>query len=87
MRFEYYPDTDSLYIELNPHKERKPGGSTQVVGFVERDIAIDLDGDGTPVGIDIDSFASEIVDLSRLEAAGPVFGMVHAGDPPEKRVS
>lgn len=24
MRFEYYPDTDSLYIELNPGKERSP---------------------------------------------------------------
>ena len=85
MRFEYYPDTDSLYIELNPQKERRPGGSTQVVGFGERDIVVDLDPDGTPVGIDIDSFASEIVDLSRLEAAGPVFGMVSA-DNPKRRV-
>jgi uncharacterized protein YuzE len=25
MRFEYYPDTDSLYIELNPGRKRKPG--------------------------------------------------------------
>lgn len=77
---------DSLYIELNPQTERQPGGSTQVVGSRERDIVVDLDPDGTPVGIDIDSFASQIVDLSRLEAAGPVFGMVSAEDP-QKRVS
>jgi hypothetical protein len=44
-----------------------------------------VDGDGTPVGIDIDSFASEIVDLSKLEAEGPVFGVVQ-GETPERRV-
>lgn len=46
MQFEYCPDTDALYIELNPEKERQPGGSTQVVGFGERDIVVDLDPDG-----------------------------------------
>lgn len=75
MRFEYHPDTDSLYIELNPGRIREPGGTQQVVGFGERDIVIDLDGNGVPVGIDIDSFASEIVDLSRIEAEGPIFGL------------
>lgn len=78
MRFDYYPDTDSLYIQLNPGKESKPGGGQEVVGWGDRDIVIDVDGDGTPVGIDIDSFASEIVELSKLEAEGPIFGLVRA---------
>lgn len=85
MRFEYYPETDSLYIELNPGREKKPGGGQQVVGWGERDIVIDLDADGQPVGIDIDSFASQIVDLSKLEVEGPIFGLVRA-KAPEKRV-
>ena len=86
MKFDYYPDTDSLYIELNPGRERKAGGSQEVVGWGEHDIVIDLDGDGTPVGIDIDSFASRLVDLTKLEAEGPVFGLVRP-DGTERRVS
>ena len=74
-RFEYYPATDSLYIELNPGRERKPWGTQEVVGWGDRDIVIDVDGDGVPVGIDIDSFASEIVDITKLEAEGPVFDL------------
>ena len=31
-----------------------------------------------PVTVDIHSFASEIVDLSKLEAEEPVFGLVRA---------
>lgn len=85
MRFEYYPDTDSLYIELNPGRKSQPGGGQEVVGWGSRDIVIDVDGDGTPVGIDIDSFASEIVDLSKLEVEGPVFGLARA-ERPERRV-
>ena len=79
MRFDYYPDSDPLYIELNPGKERKLGGSQEVVGWGEHDIVIDIDGDGTPIGIEIDSFASRIVDLTKLEAEGPVFGLVRPG--------
>jgi uncharacterized protein YuzE len=51
LRFEFYPDTDSLYIELNPGRKRKTGGSQEVVGQGNRDIVIDVDGDGVPVGI------------------------------------
>ena len=86
MRFDYYPDSGSLYIELNPGKERKPGGSQEVVGWGEHDIVIGIDGDGTPIGIEIDSFASRIVDLTKLEAEGPVFGLVRPGST-QKRVS
>jgi hypothetical protein len=49
------------------------------------DIVIDVDGDGVPVGIDFDSFASEIVDLTKLEAEGPVFGLARVGGP-ESRI-
>ncbi len=88
MRFEYYPDTDSLYIiELSPGRKRKPGGTQEVVGWGSRDIVIDVDGDGVPVGIDIDSFASEIVDVTKLEAEGPIFGLSRAGGRRDKLVS
>lgn len=86
MKFDYYTDTDSLYIELNPGREGKPGGTQQVVGWGEHDIVIDVDGDGVPVGIDIDSFASSIVDLTKLEAKGPVFGLTRP-ESSERRVS
>lgn len=83
MRFEYYPDTDSLYIRAEPGRELKPGGTQEVVGWGDRDIVIDVDGDGVPVGIDIDSFASEIMDITKLEAEGPIFGLVRAKVPKE----
>ncbi|CAN5760473.1 hypothetical protein BH20ACT11_BH20ACT11_06390 [soil metagenome] len=77
MRFEYHPDVDALYIHLNP--DRKPGdrgGETVVVGD---GVVVDVDATGAPVGIDIHQNASEIVDLSRLEVEGPVFGLKDAG--------
>lgn len=40
---------------------------------------IDLDADGALVGIDIHSFASDIVDITRLEAEGPIFGRARTG--------
>lgn len=54
MKFEYYPETGSRYIELNLGRERKPGGTQQVVGWGEHEIVIDVDGDGVPVGLDKD---------------------------------
>jgi len=84
LRFDYYPETDSLYIELNPGRKRpEHGRGTQVVvGEGHRELVIDVDGHGVPVGIDIHSFASEIVDISKLEAEGPIFGLVRT----ERRV-
>lgn len=85
MRFDYYPETDSLYIELKPGRERREQGGSQVIaGEGDRELVIDVDADGVPTGIDIHSFASEIVDLSKLEVEGPIFGMVRA-EGPEKR--
>jgi uncharacterized protein YuzE len=60
MKFHYYPETDSLYIELSS----RPG--TDVVE-ISSGIVIDYGRDGNPVGIDIDN-ASKVVDLTRLEA-------------------
>lgn len=79
MRFEYHPDVDALYVHLYPDSRcaRSEGGSTIVVGdgFV-----VDVDGDGVPVGIDIYQDASKVVDLSKLEAEGPIFGLARAKD-------
>lgn len=62
MKLHYYPETDSLYIELKPD-----------VGVEVREIAEGLNADiganGAVVGIDIDR-ASEKLDLGTLEAEG-----------------
>jgi uncharacterized protein YuzE len=83
VRFEYHPDVDALYVHLRPESPRaeSEGGSQVVVGD---HMVVDLDADGVPVGIDIYQDASEIVDLSRLEAEGPIFGLVRA-ESPERR--
>lgn len=60
MRFHYYPETDSLYIDL---AERAGVDPREVVPGV----VLDMDVDGNLVGIDIDR-ASQVVDLSWLEA-------------------
>ena len=59
MRLHYYPETDSLYIELN----EKPGADSQEVAD---GVVLDVDADGRPVGIDIDG-ASQRIDLRTLE--------------------
>jgi uncharacterized protein YuzE len=60
MKFHYYPETDSLYIEFSS----KPGAD---VVEISPGVVIDYDENGKPVGIDIDN-ASKVVDLTRLEA-------------------
>lgn len=60
MRFHYYPDTDSLYIDL---ADRPGVDSVEVAPGV----VLDFDANGALVGIDIDR-ASRVVDLSSLEA-------------------
>ncbi len=59
MKFNYYSETDSLYISLN----EKPSTDSQEVSS---GIVLDFDSEGNLVGIDIDH-ASKIVDLTRLE--------------------
>ena len=60
MKLSYYPETDSLYIDLSA----KTGVDSNEVG---PGVVLDFDADGQLVGIDIDN-ASKIVDLTRLEA-------------------
>ncbi|MCL4550540.1 MAG: DUF2283 domain-containing protein [Bacteroidetes bacterium] len=60
MKLNYYPETDSLYINLS---EKKSVDSKEVA----KDVVIDLDESGTIVGIDIDH-ASKIINLQKLES-------------------
>src|SRR5262249_41424392 len=59
MKLDYYPETDSLYIEL----KSTPGTEAReiVAGLV-----VDLDANGEVVGFDIDH-ASRKLDLSKVE--------------------
>lgn len=59
MKLHYYPETDSLYIELNS----SPG--TQTREIVDG-LNVDLDANGDVVGFDIDH-ASDKLDLSSVE--------------------
>ncbi len=61
MKFNYYPETDSLYIELSK-KESKDSQE------ITSGVVIDFDEFGNIVGIDIDN-ASKIVDMERIESA------------------
>jgi len=58
MKLNYYPDTDSLYIDLS---ERPSTDSREISEGVE----LDYDEAGNLVGIDIDN-ASRRVQLDRL---------------------
>ncbi len=59
MKLHYYPETDSLYIELNS----APG--IEVREIVDG-LVVDLDANGDVVGLDIDH-ASRKLDLSKIE--------------------
>ena len=62
MKLNYYPETDSLYIDLseNPSAESRESSEGVVLDFDDR---------GALVGIDIDQ-ASRKVELSRLVLSG-----------------
>jgi uncharacterized protein YuzE len=59
MKLHYYPETDSLYIEL----KSSPGVETREI--VEG-LVVDLDAKGDVVDFDIDH-ASRKLDLSKIE--------------------
>ena len=59
MKLHYYPETDSLYIELRA----APATETREVA---RGLNVDLDAAGEVVGFDIDG-ASRRLDLTTLE--------------------
>jgi uncharacterized protein YuzE len=58
MKLKYYPDTDSLYIDLS-------GKSSVDSREISEGVVLDLDESGSIVGIDIDN-ASKKVDLREL---------------------
>ncbi len=58
MKLNYYPDTDSLYIDLS---ERPSAESREV----SEGVVLDYDADGKLVGIDIDN-ARNKVELQKL---------------------
>jgi uncharacterized protein YuzE len=58
MKLDYYPDTDSLYIDLSS----RPSVESQEVS---EGVVLDYDAEGTLVGIDIDH-ASRKLDLREL---------------------
>ncbi len=60
MKFLYYPETDSLYIDL---ADKASAESEEVAPGV----VLDFGADGKLVGIDIDH-ASQVANLTRLEA-------------------
>ncbi len=59
MKLRYYPETDSLYIEL----QSGPGVEAREIS---PGLVVDLDAAGHVVGLDIDH-ASKHLDLSTLE--------------------
>ena len=59
MKLHYYPETDSLYIELS----QRPGADVRIIA---EGVVADFDENGNIVGIDIDH-ASEKLDLAALE--------------------
>jgi uncharacterized protein YuzE len=58
MKLNYYPDTDSLYIDLSS----KPSVDSREVS---EGIVLDYDAEGNLTGIDIDN-ASRKIDLKEL---------------------
>ena len=62
MKINYYPETDSLYIDLS----EQPSTDSREVS---EGVVLDYDASGNLVGIDIDN-ASEKVQLDRLVLNG-----------------
>jgi uncharacterized protein YuzE len=60
MKLRYYPDTDTLYVDL---ADRVSERSLEIAP----NVIVDLDADGRLVGIEIEH-AAQVVDLRDLEA-------------------
>jgi uncharacterized protein YuzE len=77
MKLHYYPETDSLYIELRP----QPGAEVREVAD---GLNVDIDAAGEVVGFDIDR-ASQRFDLSRLETVALPLTTTNPAESPQKR--
>jgi uncharacterized protein YuzE len=53
MKLNYYPETDSLYIDLS---EKSSVESREI----SEDVVLDYDSDGNLVGIDIDNASTKV---------------------------
>ena len=69
MKISYFPDVDSLYIDLSG----KPGMD---VIEVAHNVTMDVDENGEPVGIQIAPNASKIVDVVHLDLDGLSVGIL-----------
>ena len=63
MKITYFPDTDSLFVKLRPGVEAE--GAEVAPGIV-----FHYTPEGEVTAIDIDSRASKLVDVERLEIEG-----------------
>ncbi len=79
MKVSYYPDTDSLFVKLKPGQEAE--GSEVAPGIV-----FHYTPEGEVTAIDIDSKASELVDLSSFEVEGLPVGVSPASRHESKAV-
>lgn len=61
MKLHYYPETDSLYIELS-------SADSAETRAISESVNVDFDENGAVVGIDIDH-ASKQLDLTSLETS------------------
>lgn len=61
MKLHYYPETDSLYIELS-------SADSAETRAISEQVNVDFDAEGGIVGIDIDH-ASKRLDLTSLETS------------------
>jgi uncharacterized protein YuzE len=70
MKINYYPDTDSLYIDLS----EQPSAESREVS---EGIVLDYDAEGHLVGIDIDNASKKVelktLTLNRVPASEQIF--------------
>ena len=78
MRISYYSDTDSLFVKLKPGVEAE--GAEVAPGIV-----FHYTPEGEVTAIDIDSEASKLVELSRLEVEGMPISVSRT--PPDRQES
>jgi uncharacterized protein YuzE len=70
MKLHYYPETDTLYIELSAAPSTETRAITDLLN-------VDFGADGGVVGIDIDH-ASKQLDLTTLETSALPLGSLRA---------
>lgn len=78
MVFQYYPDTDMLYIQL-------AGGASAESEEVAPGVVLDFNQNNRVIGIEIEN-ASAFIDLSRLEVSAlPIVDLILSKKVPVER--